>query len=57
MPSRVTHAPVEGAEKPFTSEFNDYLLALHDALDGRARQLRAARVKARRRLAMLEQNP
>ena len=43
MPSRVTHAQVPGAEKLFTPEFNDYLLALHDALDGRARQLRDAR--------------
>src|SRR5512132_42637 len=41
--SRVTAAPVEGASKLFTAEFNDYLCALHDALDGRARQLRAAR--------------
>jgi len=42
-PSRVTFAPVEGASKLFTPEFNDFLLTLHDALDGRARQLRAAR--------------
>ena len=42
-PSRVTHASVEGASKLFTPEFNDFLLTLHDALDGRARQLRAAR--------------
>ena len=41
--SRVTHTPVEGAAKLFTAEFNDYLCALHDALDGRARQLRATR--------------
>ena len=42
-PSRVTHAPVPGADKLFTPAFNDLLAALHDALDGRARQLRAAR--------------
>jgi len=41
--SRVTHAPVAGAEKLFTAEFNDFLVTLHDALDGRARQLRDAR--------------
>ena len=43
MPSRVTHAPVAGADKLFTPDFSDYLVALHDALDGRARQLRDAR--------------
>src|SRR5919197_4233241 len=43
MPSRVTTTPVPGAEKLFTQEFNDYLVTLHDALDGRARQLRSAR--------------
>jgi malate synthase len=43
MPSRVTFAPVAGAEKLFTNEFNDFLVVLHDALDGRARQLRTAR--------------
>src|SRR5438552_1716596 len=43
MPSRVTHTPVPGAEKLLTQEFNDYLVTLHDALDGRARQLRSAR--------------
>ena len=41
--SRVTYAPVEGAAKLFTPEFNQYLVTLHDALDGQARQLRAAR--------------
>jgi malate synthase len=40
---RVTYAPVPGADKLFTPEFNDFLLVLHEALDGRARQLRAAR--------------
>ena len=35
MPSRVTYTPVPGAEKLFTQELNDYLVTLHDALDGR----------------------
>jgi malate synthase len=43
MPSRVTHAAVVGVDKLFTPEFKDYLVALHDTLDGRARQLRTAR--------------
>ena len=44
MPSRrLTYAPVAGADKLFTSDFNDFLLTLHDAFDGRARQLRDAR--------------
>ena len=40
---RVTYAPVQGADKLFTPEFTEYMLLLHDALDGRARQLRDAR--------------
>lgn len=40
---RVTYAPGDGADKLFTKDFCDYLVAAHDALDGRARQLRAAR--------------
>ncbi len=40
---RVAYASVPGADKLFTRDFCDYLTALHDALDGRARQLRAAR--------------
>ena len=43
MPSRVAWAPVAVPDKLFPPEFNDCLVALHDALDGRARQLRAAR--------------
>src|SRR4051812_878813 len=41
--SPVTYAPVPGAAKLFTNEFNDYLVALHHALHVRSRQLRAAR--------------
>jgi malate synthase len=41
--SRVRVAPVEGASELFTSEFNDFLLALHDRLGGRVHDLIAKR--------------
>jgi malate synthase len=41
--SRVQVAPVEGADRLFTPAFNEFLAALHDRLDARARALRTAR--------------
>jgi malate synthase len=41
--TRVRVAPVEGAAKLFTSEFNDYLLALHDRLGAQVHDLIAHR--------------
>src|SRR5881296_2051055 len=46
--TRVRFAPAEGAARLFTPTFCEYLARLHDALDARARALRA------RRLAVLE---
>jgi malate synthase len=41
--SRVRVAPVEGADRLFTPEFTEYLLALHDRLGARVHDLIAAR--------------
>ncbi|HEV8587040.1 MAG TPA: hypothetical protein VGT02_18920 [Methylomirabilota bacterium] len=43
--SRVQFEPVEGADRLFTPAFNEFLAALHDGLDGRAKALRATRAK------------
>ncbi len=43
--SRVHFEPVEGAERLFTPAFNEFLAALHERLDGRAKALRAARAR------------
>jgi len=40
---RLNYAPVEGASKLFTTEFNDYLVALTDRLGGRVYELRNRR--------------
>ncbi len=51
--SRVRFEPVEGAAEVFTPAFLDYLVALHDALGGRIRDLLARRAEALRR-ALIE---
>ena len=43
--SRVRFASVDGAAELFTPAFNDYLVALHDRLDSRAKALRARRLE------------
>ncbi len=43
--SRVRFEPVEGADRLFTPDFNEFLAALHDRLHARALKLRADRAR------------